>query len=153
MSDEENTESNSDENEISPPLIPKPPESIQDISEEQRRELFQYFREVIRIEETTGHMPPPSMLAAYRPKVQDIIVDEFVQSGRQRRMLDERVFDASFQQAKRGMWFGFVLAFSLIVCGTAVILSGYSAEGLAVIAADAGVLAVVYYVDRRSRED
>ena len=153
MSDEQNTGCNVDEGEIGPPLIPKPPESLPDIPEEQLRELFQYFREVIHIEETTGHMPPPSMLAAYRPEVQDIIVDEFAQAGRHRRTLEEQVFDASIQRAKRGMCLGFVLAISLIICGTMVILSGYSVEGLAVIAADAGVLAVAYIVDHRSRED
>ena len=51
------------------------------------------------------------------------------------------------------MWLGFVLAFTLLICGTAIILSGYRAEGLGVIAADAAMLAVVYVVDQRSREE
>ncbi len=97
-------------------------------------------------------MPPSSMLAAYSPEVQRIIVDEFAQHGQHRRTSEVKVIDASIQRERRGMWLGFVLAFSLIICGTLVILAGYSAEGLAVIAADAAVLAVVYVLDRRSRE-
>ena len=97
-------------------------------------------------------MPPPSMLASYSPEVQGIIVDEFAQHGQHRRTAEAKVIEASIQRERRGMWLGFVLAFSLIVCGTLVILAGYSAVGLAVIAADAAVLAMVYIFDRRSRE-
>lgn len=92
------------------------------------------------------------MLAAYSPEVQTIIVDEFSQHGQHRRASEAKVIDASIHRERRGMWLGFVLAFSPIICGTLVILAGYSAEGLAVIAADAAVLAVVYFLDRRSRE-
>ncbi len=51
------------------------------------------------------------------------------------------------------MWLGFVLAFTLLISGTAIILSGYSAEGLVLIGADAAAMAIVYAIDRRSRED
>lgn len=107
----------------------------------------------MRVEQTTGLMPPPSMLAAYSPKVQQIIVEEFSQQGRHQRTAEAKILDASIQRERRGMWLGFVLAFSLIVCGTMVILAGRSAEGLVLIAADVAVLAVVYVHDRRSREN
>lgn len=153
MADDKNAETQSPINANGLPSNPKPPDAIQDLPEDQREELFQYVREVIRVEQTTGLMPPPSMLAAYPPEVQRIIVDEFAQYGQHRRSSEATVIDASIQRERRGMWLGFVLAFSLIIGGTLVILAGYSAEGLAVIAADAAVLAVVYVLDRRSRED
>ncbi|MDE2637878.1 MAG: hypothetical protein OXI30_16055 [Chloroflexota bacterium] len=153
MADDKNSETRSPINETGLPSIPKPPDAIQDLSEDQREELFQYFREIIHVEQTTGLMPPPSMLAAYSPEVQRIIVDEFAQHGQHRRTSEVKVIDASIQRERRGMWLGFVLAFTLLICGTAIILSGYSTEGLGVIAADAAMLAVVYVVDRRSREN
>lgn len=152
MSDKQNTESHSQENANQLPDIPIPPELIQDIPEEKRRELIQYVNSVY-VEHTTGPMPPPSMLASYTPEVQRIIVNESVQHGQHRMSLEERVIEASIQQERRGMWLGFVLAFSLIFCGTTIILSGYSAEGLALIAADALAIAVVYVHDRRGIED
>ncbi|MCY4146761.1 MAG: hypothetical protein OXE95_08135 [Chloroflexi bacterium] len=133
--------------------VPKPPDSIHALPEDQREELLQYFRQVIHVEQTTGLMPPPSMLAAYTPEVQKIIVDEFAQHGQHRRAAEVKVVDASIQRERRGMWLGFALAMTLILCGTAVILAGYSAEGLGVIGSTAGALAVAYIVDRRSRED
>lgn len=153
MSDERNTESHSFEDETGLPSIPKAPESIQDLPEDQREELFQYFRAIIHVEQTTGLMPPPSMLAAYSPEVQQIIVGEFAQHGQHRRTSEAKVIDATIHREKRGIWLGFILAFTLLISGTAIILSGYSAEGLGVIAADAAMLAVVYVVDRRSREN
>lgn len=152
MADDKNFETQSQVNETGLPPIPKPPDAIQDLPEDQREELFQYFRKIIHVEQTTGLMPPPSMLAAYSPDVQRIIVDEFAQHGQHRRNVEARVIDASIQREKRGMWLGFILAFSLIVCGTLVILAGYRVEGLVVIAADAAILAVVYVLDQRSRE-
>lgn len=152
MADDKNIETQSPVNETGLPPIPKPPDAIQDLPEDQREELFQYFREIIHVEQTTGLMPPPSMLAAYSPEVRRIIADEFAQHGQHRRTSEVKVIDASIQRERRGMWLGFILAFSLIICGTVVILAGYSTEGLAVIAADAAVLAVVYVLDRRSRE-
>ncbi|MYE26409.1 MAG: hypothetical protein F4X87_04155 [Chloroflexi bacterium] len=153
MADDKNSETRSPINETGLPPIPKPPDAIQDLPEDQREELFQYFREIIHVEQTTGLMPPPSMLAAYSPEVQRIIVNEFAQHGQHRRTSEVKVIDASIQRERRGMWLGFVLAFTLLICGTAIILSGYSTEGLGVIAADAAMLAVVYVVDRRSREN
>lgn len=153
MADETSNGTVSPESQPERSPVPKPPNAIQDLPEDQREELFQYFRQVIHIEETTGQMPPPRMLAGYSPEVQTIIANEFVQHGQHRRTAEVKVIDASIQQERRGMWLGFVLAFTLLICGTAIILSGYRAEGLGVIAADAAVLAVVYVVDRRSRED
>ena len=152
VADEKNSETQPPENETSLPRIPKPPDAIQDLPENQREELLQYFREIIHVEQTTGLMPPPSMLAAYSPEVQKIIVDEFAQHGQHRRASESKVIDASIHRERRGMWLGFILAFTLLICGTAIILSGYSTEGLGVLAADAIMLAVVYVVDRRSRE-
>ncbi|MCY3832823.1 MAG: hypothetical protein OXG85_07380 [Chloroflexi bacterium] len=151
MSDEQNTESFSQERANRLPDVPIPPELIQDIPEEKRRELIQYVNSIY-VEHSSGPMPPPSMLASYTPEVQQIIVDESVQHGRHRMTLEQRVIDASIHQERRGMWLGFVLALSLILCGTAIILSGYSAEGLALIAADALAIAVVYVHDRRGKE-
>ncbi|MCY3915185.1 MAG: hypothetical protein OXG49_04150 [Chloroflexi bacterium] len=153
MADDKNSENRSPINETGLPPTPKPPDAIQDLPEDQREELIQYFREIIHVEQTTGLMPPPSMLAAYSAEVQRIIVDEFAQHGKHRRTSEVKVIDASIQRERRGMWLGFVLAFTLLICGTAIILSGYSTEGLGVIAADAAMLAVVYVVDRRSREN
>ncbi|MCY3574474.1 MAG: hypothetical protein OXG92_01840 [Chloroflexi bacterium] len=133
--------------------VPKLPDAIQNLPEDQREELFQYFRQVIHVEQTTGLMPPPSMLAAYTPEIQRIIVDEFAQHGQHRRTSEVKVIDASIQRERRGMWLGFALAMTLILCGTAVILAGFRAEGLGVIGSTAVVLAAVYIVDRRSRED
>ena len=151
MSDEQNTESFSQERANRLPDVPIPPELIQDIPEEKRRELIQYVNSIY-VEHSSGPMPPPSMLASYTPEVQQIIVDESVQHGRHRMTLEQRVIDASIHQERRGMWLGFVLALSLILCGTAISLSGYSAEGLALIAADALAIAVVYVHDRRGKE-
>lgn len=133
--------------------VPKPPAAIQNLPEDQREELFEYFRQVIHVEQTTGLMPPPSMLAAYTPEVQRIIVDEFAQHGQHRRVAEVKMIDASIQRERRGMWLGFALAMTLILCGTAVILAGFRVEGLGVIGSTAGALAVAYIVDRRSRED
>ena len=153
MADESKLETQPNEHETTPPRVPKAPDAIQNLPEDQREELFQYFREIIHVEQTTGLMPPPSMLAAYSPEVQKIIVDEFSQHGQHRRTSEARVIDASIHRERRGMWLGFALAFALLICGTAIILSGYSAAGLGVIAADAAMLAVVYIVDHRSREN
>jgi len=152
VAEDKNNETRSPVDETGLPPTPKLPDAIQDLPEDKRQEVIQYFRHIIRVEQTTGHMPPPGMLAAYSPEVERIIVDEFAQHGQHRRTAEVKVIDASIQRERRGMWFGFVLAFTLLICGTAIILSGYSAEGLGVIAADAAVLAVVYVVDRRSRE-
>ena len=151
MSQKPSSESLSHENAQGLTDVPIPPELIQDIPEEKRRELIQFVNS-IHVEHSSGPMPPPSMLASYTPEVQRIIVDESVQHGRHRMSLEERVITASIQQERRGMWLGFILAFALILCGTAIILSGYSAEGLALIAADAIAIAVVYVHDRRSSE-
>jgi len=153
VADDKNFETQSPVNQTGLPPIPKPPDAIQDLPEDQREELFQYFREIIHVEQTTGLMPPPSMLAAYSPEVQRIIVDEFAQHGQHRRTSEVKVIDASIQRERRGMWLGFALAFSLIVCGTLVILAGYNAEGLALIAADAIAISTAYIVDRRTRDD
>jgi hypothetical protein len=93
------------------------------------------------------------MLAAYSRETQKIIVEEWSNHGPHRRKLEERVFETAAQQERRGMWLGFVLAISIIVCGTAIILAGHSAEGLVLIAADAGALAVVYVVNRHGRNE
>ena len=152
MADESKLDTQPNENKTPTPRS-KAPDAIQNLSEDQREELFQYFREIIHVEQTTGLMPPPSMLAAYSPEVQKIIVDEFSQHGQHRRSSESKVIDASIDRERRGMWLGFVLALTLLICGTAVILSGYSAAGLIVLAADAAMLAIVYIVDRRSREN
>lgn len=153
MNDAPNDESHSPTDDNPIPQAPIPPELFQDIPEEKRKELIQYFSSFVHVEQTSGPMPPPSMLAAYSPDVQRIIVEEWSKHGPHRRNLEERVFEAAVQQERRGMWLGFILALSLIVCGTAVILAGHSAEGLALIAADAGALAIVYVFDQRSRRD
>lgn len=132
---------------------PPPPASIRDLPDDQRHELIEYFRNIIHVEQTTGHMPPPSMLAAYEPDAQTIIVDEFAKHGQHRRTAETTILNASIQRDRLGMWLGFVLAMTLILCGTAVIFAGFRAEGLGVIASAAGVLAVVYIVDQRSREN
>ncbi|MCY3796340.1 MAG: hypothetical protein OXG84_00925, partial [Chloroflexi bacterium] len=98
MADDKNSETRSPINETGLPPIPKPPDAIQDLPEEQREELFQYFREIIHVEQTTGLIPPPSMLAAYSPEVQRIIVDEFAQHGQHRRTSEVKVIDASIQR-------------------------------------------------------
>ena len=67
MADDKNSEAQSPVNETGLPQIPKPPDAIQDLPEEQREELFQYFREIIHVEQTTGLMPPPSMLGRLQP--------------------------------------------------------------------------------------
>ena len=131
-----------------PTQVPKPPVAIQNLPEDQREAVLEYFRQIVHIEQTTGHMPPPSMLAAYSPEVQRIIMEEFAQHGQVGRTADLKLIDASIQRETRGMWLGFFLAMALILCGTAVILAGYSAEGLGVIGSTAGALAVAYVVDR-----
>lgn len=103
MADDKNSGPQSPINETGLPPIPKPPDAIQDLPEDQREELFQYFREIIHVEQTTGLMPPPSMLAAYSPDVQRIIVDEFAQHGQHRRTSEVKVIDASIHREKRGM--------------------------------------------------
>ncbi len=132
---------------------PPPPASIRDLPDDQRHELIEYFRNIIHVEQTTGHMPPPSMLAAYEPDVQTIIVDEFAKHGQHRRTAETTILNASIQRDRLGMWLGFVLAFTLLLIGGAIILSGHKVEGLGLIAADAGALAVVYIVDQRNREN
>lgn len=98
-------------------------------------------------------MPPPSMLAAYNPDVQTIIVDEFAKHDQHRRTAETTILNASIQRDRLGMWLGFVLAFTLLLIGGAIILSGHKVEGLGLIAADAGALTVVYIVDQRNREN
>ncbi len=153
MSDEQNTGCNVDEGEIGPPLIPKPPNRSRTFPKNNSGSCSSILGKSFTLRKQPDICRPQVCSLHTVPEVQDIIVDEFAQSGRHRRTLEEQVFDASIQRAKRGMCLGFVLAISLIICGTMVILSGYSVEGLAVIAADAGVLAVAYIVDHRSRED
>ena len=153
MSDEQVSESDSRGGEQRPSQIPDPPEILKDIPDEQRQEIIEYFSRIIYIEETSGPLPPPSMLAAYSQETQRIIVEEWSHHGPHRRKLEERVFETAAQQERRGMWLGFLLALSLIVCGTAIILAGYSAEGLVLISADAAVLAIVYVVDRQNRSE
>lgn len=152
MSDDKTRETELPANETGRAANPALPDALLDLPEDQREEAIQFFRDIVHVEQTTGLMPPPSMLAAYSADVRRIIVEEFAQHGQHRRTSESKVIEASIQRERRGMWLGFVLAFSLIVCGALVILAGYSAEGLALIAADAAVLAVVYIFDRRSRE-
>lgn len=151
MNDDEGSEIESPGSEKRPLQVPIPPEILRDLPDEKRQEIIEYFSSIVYIEETSGPLPPPSMLAAYSRETQKIIVEEWSSHGPHRRNLEERVFETAVQQERRGMWLGFVLALSLIVCGTAVILAGHGAEGLVLIAADAGALAVVYIVDRRGR--
>lgn len=114
MADESKLNTQPNENETAATPLPKAPDAIQNLSEDQREELFQYFREIIHVEQTTGLMPPPSMLAAYSPEVQKIIVDEFSQHGQHRRSSETKVIDASISRERRGMWLGFVLALTLL---------------------------------------
>ena len=102
MVDDKNSETQSPKNETELPPIPKPPDAIQDLPEDQREELFRYFREIIHVEQTTGLMPPPTMLAAYSPEVQRIIVNEFAQHGQHRRTSEVKVIDASIQRERQG---------------------------------------------------
>ena len=151
MSDGQSAVSQTSEDAAGQSSPPTPPASIRDLPDDQRHELIEYFREFIHFEQTTGHMPPPSMLAAYDPKVQTIIVDEFAKHGQHRRTADITILNASIQRDKLGMWLGFVLAFTLLLIGGAIILSGHKVEGLGLIAAEAGGLAILYYADRRGR--
>lgn len=153
MNDEQVSESEASASEPRPLQHPIPPEIFKDIPDEKRQEIIQYFSSIVYIEETSGPLPPPSMLAAYSQETQQIIVEEWSSYGPHRRKLEERVFETAAQQERRGMWLGFVLALSLILCGTATILAGHSAEGLVLVSADAAVLAIVYLADRRNRSD
>ncbi len=153
MNDEQDPASNVQANEKQPLQVPTPPDILKEIPDEKRQELIQYFSRIVYIEETSGPLPPPSMLAAYSLETQKIIVEEWSNQGPHRRKLEERVFETSAQHERRGMWLGFFLALSLIVGGTAVILAGYSAAGLVLISADAAALAIIYVVDRRNSRD
>ena len=153
MSDDQVSESSSREGENQLQDLPIPKELLDDIPEERRSKLRQYAQEVVHIEHTSGHLPPPSMLAAYRPEVQQVIVEEFVAHRQHRNQLEQNFIQATIRQDRLSLALGFVLALSLVLCGTAVILAGYSAAGLALIAADAVAIAGIYIHDRRSSDD
>ena len=138
-------------NDNPPTDFPEISRILENLPAEQREALTQYVSEMSYVGHFSGPIPPPSVLAQYGQEVQRIIVDDSVQRGQRRMTLEERVLDASIQQEKLGMWLGFVLAFSMIICGTAVILSGSSIEGLALIAADILAISIVYVQDRRNR--
>ena len=138
-------------NDIPPSDLPELAKFLEELPAEQREKLTQYASEMSVVGHFSGPIPPPSVLAQYDPEVQRVIVNESVQRGQHRMALEERVLDASIQQEKLGMWLGFVLAISMIICGTAVILSGASIEGLALIAADVLAISIVYIQDRRNR--
>ena len=153
MNDGQASESSSHEGENQRPDLPIPRELLDDIPEERRRELRQYVQGVIHVEQTSGHLPPPGMLAAYNPEVQQVIVDEFVAHRQHRNQLEQDFVQATIRQDRLNLGLGFILALSLILCGTAVILAGHSTAGLALIAADAIAIAGIYIYDRRSGDD
>ncbi len=128
-----------------------PAELLQEIPEDKRDAIIEYVSSVIHVEQTSGTLPPPTMFNAYSGQAQAIILDESVKQGGHRRSVENRIVDASILQERRGMWLGFVMGFSIIIAGTTIILQGYSAEGLLLIAGDAAILATVYINERRKR--
>ena len=128
-----------------------PAELLQEIPEDKRDAIIEYVSSVIHVEKTTGTLPPPTMFNAYSGQAQAIILDESVKQGSHRRGVENRIVDASILQERRGMWLGFAMGISIIIGGTAVILQGYSTEGLLLIAGDAAILATVYINERRKR--
>ena len=60
---------------------------------------------------------------------------------------------AHAHREKVGMWLGFILAVTLIICGTLIILSGHDVAGFAVVTTPAITIAGVFIYNRRRRKD
>ncbi len=135
--------------------IPIPPELIEYIPEEKRGEFIQKINEfVLHVEQYSGPIPPPGMLADYEqvmPGSGDRILTMSEQQQIHRIKIQEILVNAAVQHEKLGMWRGFILALTIIASGTLVILSGFSLVGFAMVTAPAIAIATVFLSSSRDK--
>jgi uncharacterized membrane protein len=122
------------------------------------------FTQLVRHFEFCGPLPPASELQAYDrvvPGLAEKIVNWADEEGRHRRAMEQIVIPANSRRASLGQIFAFVIALAVIGSGTAVILTGHSAYGMAIIITALVGLVGVFAAGRitaakqlsRSRED
>jgi len=117
-------------------------------AERVRRTFRLYYSRYV--EQTTGDFPPPSMVRGYEetlPGAADRLFTLAEEEGKALRE-DRRML---IRQRGRGQHYAFVLALTALVFGFILLLLDKSAEGLALIAADALVVAVVLATGGRQR--
>ena len=101
--------------------------------------------------EFSGPLPPAAELARYEKVVPGSaarIVKWAEEEGEHRRAMERLVIPSNIRNASRGQMFAFILALAAIAAGTAIVLTGHSATGLAVIIADLATLAGVFVLGR-----
>jgi len=130
----------------------KDPEIVELLRELPPEARGQAIRLVARFQ-YSGPLPPASELEAYEralPGSADRIVRMAEGEAEHRRAMESIVVSSGAKRASRGQVFAFVIALFVTAVGTAIILAGYSPQGLTLILVALGSLLGVFIAGRVS---
>ena len=130
-----------------------PPDLLDDIPEEKRAELIQFFSEVSVYSHFSGPLPPPEVLNRYDHETQQVVRSESVENRRHRAKMESRRQILLFLWDYLTLGAAFVLALILISGSIDIIRSGQSIEGLLGIGGSVSLIAGAFlFRDRKRRQ-
>ena len=136
------------------PDLTLPPDLLDDIPEEKRAELIQYFSEIAVFAHFSGPLPPPNVLNQYDRDTRQVIVSESVEYRRHRTKMESRRQILLFVWDYLTLGAAFALALVLITGSIDIIKSGQSIEGLLGIGGSVSLIAGAFlFRDRKRRRD
>ncbi len=108
-----------------------------------------------RIISYQGPLPPAGELKKYNdvlPGAADRIITMAEKQATHRQKQESRVILGDNIRSFIGLFFGFIIVISAIICGTLLILKGHSAWGLSVVISALGTIIGAFAWSKRQRE-
>lgn len=102
----------------------------------------------------SGPLPPAEEASAYEsilPGAFDRILSMAEHQAEHRRAQETKIVDGAMRVEPRGQWLAFVIALTVISCGTLLVVLDKSVEGLSAILTTLGILVGVFIQQKRRR--
>lgn len=123
---------------------PTSPEDIEELGQDSEQSRIQ----LLRAQEFSGPLPPPSVLQGYNDIVPDAA--ERILSMAEREQAHRHDHDSQFVQLlARGQWFGFILGIAALGVGTYLLAIGVNVGGLVSLILGLGPI-IAAFLFRRS---
>lgn len=138
MSEQDESPPNSEETERPEQKAPHsidPDAMFGEIMEDLTPEKAEKMLEVIAMQ-YAGPIPPPAMLKQFDevvPGAAKQIMDDAHAQSQHRRNIEKDQIDAAISDGRRGQYFAFIIAMTVIVGGIVLILLGYGTAGLVIL--------------------
>jgi uncharacterized membrane protein len=135
---------------------PTPEELLPEIISELPPEHAAVVRRVFAMEMYAGPIPHPAILGQLEgviPGSAQQILDDAHDQSQHRRDMEKIQIEAAISDGRRGQWFGFIIAMTVVVGSITLIALGQSIIGLAgLITALVGLVGLFIYSQRRGNQ-